>query len=86
MIKIDINIAISGFLCVSILLVFTLWLFYNYRRTNTLTENSELKQCPYCTHIFPGSNDSEIDVCPQCKSYLHSEEPDNIKTKGRHKN
>ncbi|OGX08195.1 MAG: hypothetical protein A2Y03_03100 [Omnitrophica WOR_2 bacterium GWF2_38_59] len=72
MIKIDINIAISVFLSLSILLVFTVWLFYNYKRSSILSEINELEQCPYCAHIFPKDKDSELKNCPQCKSYLSS--------------
>ena len=70
MIKIDINIAISTFLSLSILLVFVLWLFYNYRRDSLVSELTELKQCPYCAHVFPKDTNSELENCPQCKSYL----------------
>lgn len=40
------------YLCVSIFLVFILWIFYNYRKNGILNETKYLQQCPYCTHIF----------------------------------
>jgi len=52
MIKIDFSSAISIYLCLSIFLVFILWIFYNYRRDGILNETKYLQQCPYCTYMF----------------------------------
>ena len=52
MIKINFSSAISMYLCFSIFLVFTFWIFYNLRRNGILNETKYLHQCPYCTYIF----------------------------------
>jgi len=52
MIKIDFSSAISVYLCLSIFLVFILWIFYNYRKGGILNETKYLQQCPYCTYMF----------------------------------
>lgn len=52
MIKIDFSSAISLYLSFSIFLVFALWIFYNYRKSDILNEAKYLQQCPYCTYMF----------------------------------
>jgi len=59
MIKINFSYAISLYLCISIIVVFIVWIFYNYRRDGILNETKYLQQCPYCTYIF-FSNASRI--------------------------
>lgn len=85
MIKIDFTSAISGYLCFSIFLVFTLWIFYNYQRNGALDETKDLHQCPYCAYIFfdhspeklakmQNTNEegagSKSLTCPRCKSFI----------------
>lgn len=72
MIKIDIVSAIAVFLCLSLILVFVFWIFYNYRERNIVNEMRFFKQCPYCTYIFfyYKQDPQELLICPRCKSYI----------------
>lgn len=70
MIKINIVTAISIYLCFSLSIVFILWIFYNYRKSGMFNKTDYLQQCPYCTFIFFNYKKTDIQICPQCKSYL----------------
>lgn len=70
MIKIDLNWAISIYLSLALLLVFLLWIFYTYKRSESLGLIEYLQQCPLCTHIFYSYKTTPIQQCPQCKSYI----------------
>jgi len=74
MITIELSFAIGLFILISFLLVFMLWIFYNYRESSTFNELKYLLQCPYCTYVFFNYKEKEMLVCPRCKSYIsHSE-------------
>lgn len=75
MIKIDIAAAVSIYLCLSIFLVFLLWIFYNFREPSAKGKTDHLRQCPYCTHVFFNDKAEGVAVCPQCQSYISLEEP-----------
>ena len=71
MIKIDFVSAIALFLSFSLFLVFTLWIFYTWsEKLDSFNQIKNLQQCPYCTYIFFAYRETELKVCPQCKSYL----------------
>ncbi|OGX37352.1 MAG: hypothetical protein A3G91_00585 [Omnitrophica WOR_2 bacterium RIFCSPLOWO2_12_FULL_50_9] len=72
MIKIDIVLAISLYLCSSICLVFVLWMFYNLREGGQVSSDnlSDLQQCPYCTYVFFHGNKNDVLMCPQCQCYI----------------
>lgn len=76
MIRVDIVLAISIYLCFSLCLVFILWVFYNFsgRRTSVSDETNDLQQCPYCTYVFRNYQKGEVYICPQCKSYIAVED------------
>ncbi|HLF18498.1 MAG TPA: hypothetical protein VI749_06340 [Candidatus Omnitrophota bacterium] len=74
MIKIDLILAVAIYCSLSILLVFVLWVFYNYNKEKLIGNDSlHLEQCNFCTHIFFNYLDKEIVICPLCKSYVHTE-------------
>ena len=73
MIRIDAVQFISCALSIFLLLVFILWIFYNYKDSGKLSDNSEnLAQCPYCTFVFFEYKKEALSVCPRCKSYINT--------------
>lgn len=71
MIKLEISLAISLFLSFPIILVFTLWMFYNYYQEDSLMQKTkDLHQCPYCTYFFFYYQETPWLCCPRCKSYI----------------
>jgi len=91
MIKVQFTEAIAIYLCFSIVLVFIVWMSYNYRERSLLNHPRFLRQCHYCTYIFFYYRESGSVICPRCKSYLNVENADpgdveqdnNIQTKGK---
>ena len=70
MIHIDFALAVAGFLCFFIALVFSLWLFYTNFDSNKTEILENLHQCPYCTYVFFVYKKSTVYVCPRCKSFI----------------
>ena len=71
MIKIDFIFGLSLCISFAITLVFSLWVFYNYkcRKGDELYDQaSYIKQCIYCTYIYFVFNDENYVTCPKCKS------------------
>jgi len=77
MIKIEAAMAISVFLGISLLLVFSIWIFYNYNESININELSKLQQCSFCTYIFFKSADSDLLKCPRCNSLIFVRKTDN---------
>ena len=74
MITIDINIAIASFISLSLVLVFSLWLFYNFREVVDREDSLEkIVECPYCTHLFKEIR-SDLIRCTHCKSVIELSE------------
>ncbi|HOJ31880.1 MAG TPA: hypothetical protein PLP13_07615 [bacterium] len=71
MIQIEITLAITGYLFLSLLILF-LWLFGETRKKPVLPVKKEnyVWQCPLCFHIYVDSSGSDISKCPLCGS-LH---------------
>ncbi|MGC9065500.1 MAG: hypothetical protein ACP5JO_02575 [Candidatus Ratteibacteria bacterium] len=71
MIKIELTLAITIYLFISLLILF-LWLFSETRKRpiHSVKKENYLWQCPMCFHIYVDSSDSDISRCPLCKS-LH---------------
>lgn len=71
--KIDLTIGVSLFISVTLSLVITFWMFYNYFSENEerdIFEDSRfVEQCPYCTCIYFDYKEGGITVCPRCGSY-----------------
>lgn len=74
MIRIDLSLAIAVYLCLSIGLVFILWIFYNFYGKESSDEADCVRQCPYCTHIVLNYKKMEILQCPQCGSYIKGDD------------
>ena len=73
MIQVDVVLAIAVFLSFFLAVVFVLWIFYNFHRgkEKTTTGNAEqVRQCPYCTHVFVNYEQGDVIMCPRCKSYI----------------
>ena len=71
MIKIEISLAVALYISVSIFLVITAWIFYNYnKKEKGLT--GRLEQCRFCAHVFFNYLEKEIVMCPLCKSYIEA--------------
>ncbi len=74
MIKIPIDIAVSIYLGISIIILLC-WFLSERKKiikiSNSETEN--LWECPYCFHIYINSKSKDISKCPKCLS-LHKKE------------
>ena len=73
MIQVDVVLAMAIFLSLSLAVVFALWIFYNFRggKEKTTADNAEqVRQCPYCTHVFVSYEQGDVIMCPRCKSYI----------------
>jgi hypothetical protein len=70
MIIIDLNTAIAVFFSVCFVLVFGMWVVYNFsgEKSRGFTE-ARIIQCPYCTHCF-SDHDDALMRCPKCKSII----------------
>ena len=88
MIKIDFTTGITVYIIFSIGIVFSLWIFYNYRSNKELQNLNLLQQCPYCTYLFIDFFNKPVLMCPRCHSYIeqgtgtklnHHKEQSNVK-------
>ena len=74
MIAIDFSLAISLILSFALLLVFGLWIRYNFTNSKRIDyQTNFFQQCPYCTYIFFDYRDHGVKICPKCKSLLGNE-------------
>jgi len=70
MIKIELNLAVSIYLSVS-LIILVLWLVFEWRKKlSRYSLGKSLRQCPVCFYAYIDSHAEEISQCPQCKT-LH---------------
>ncbi|MCM8759153.1 MAG: hypothetical protein NC906_05215 [Candidatus Omnitrophica bacterium] len=74
MIKIEITLAITCYLFLSLLILF-LWVYKETKKKTGFLVRKEnfLWECPLCFHIYIDSSGSEISKCPLCGS-LHKRE------------
>lgn len=71
MITVDFTLFVSLLLSFSLLLVFGLWIRYNFFRDQEIDDQTHfLQQCPYCTYIFFDYHNRRVKTCPKCKSLL----------------
>ncbi|MCX8081926.1 MAG: hypothetical protein N3D17_00765 [bacterium] len=82
MIKIEINLAVSIYLTVSIFILL-LWILFEYRKDNKekARRYDTLWQCPICFYTYIDSRSENISRCPKC-STLHSREEKVYNIKG----
>jgi hypothetical protein len=73
MITVEFTLFISLILSFGLLLVFVLWIRYNFFNSKEIDDQIHFfQQCPYCTHIFFDYEDRRVKTCPKCKSLLGS--------------
>ena len=70
MIKIDFALGISLILTSIILLVISIWIFYNKSDESQTNNKAPIQQCPVCTHVFYDYCPANLQICPKCKSYI----------------
>lgn len=71
MIKLDFSLAVTILLLIPLVLVFGLWIFYNfYRKQDWDLETAYFHQCPYCTFIFFDYQSKAVKSCPRCHSLV----------------
>ena len=71
MIKIELDIFVSAFMIVVLLLVLVRWIFYTYSGADGLRFTADrFQQCPYCAYVFTALDKSDIKICPQCRSLI----------------
>ena len=78
MITLDFSWAVASFLSFATILVFSLWIFYNYCEVKSSAAPQEFIQCTYCGYVFwhvdfMQKKSGPYYHCPQCKSYLAAE-------------
>ncbi len=78
MITLNLSWAIGIYISFVLILVLSMWIFYNCSREEEPFQKSEfLVHCPYCTHLFFEYLDSDHLICPLCRSYLIKEKGTN---------
>lgn len=70
MIKINITYAITVYLSLTIIVLISLWIFYNFKKQEPIDTSKYLYQCPYCTYIFYIYTKQKSLLCPRCKSVI----------------
>lgn len=86
MIKLEISLAVSLYLIISVIGVLILWLFLERKRTFTKIRPEEkfVWQCPICTFFYVDSQNEEFSTCPRCGSH-NSRNQGPVKSKGGEK-
>lgn len=71
MIKIELSLAVSLYLVLSVIGILIVWFFLEkkkkVRRANP--EEKFVWQCSICTYFYVDSQNEEFSVCPRCGSY-----------------
>ncbi len=70
MIILDLDLAISIFSSILLILVITSWFRYTIREGGKVSASKDVVQCPYCTYIFTDLFEKNIKICPRCESYI----------------
>ena len=71
MIKIDFLWAVAVYIFITIALVIGHWIVYTFRKDKGIFSDAKFfQECPYCTYIFFNYEESEVKVCPRCRSYI----------------
>jgi len=71
MIKLDISTAIFFYLLLSVIGVFLLWIFFDFktRKSSFTKEDDNVVQCTICANIYIDSHSKDLSKCPQCGSF-----------------
>ena len=79
MIKIEFVTALSISLCISMMIIYGIWLVSQRGKEEMLTPSQEyVHQCPYCTFVFVTFKKEEAMRCPRCKSLIGTEKNDEL--------
>ena len=71
MITVDLSLFVSLLFSLGLLLVFGLWIRYNFFNDREIDYQMQFfQQCPYCTYIFFDYRNSRMKTCPKCKSLV----------------
>ncbi|MBU1727489.1 MAG: hypothetical protein KJ880_07655 [Candidatus Omnitrophica bacterium] len=70
MIAIDFSWAIALYAAVSLVLVFSVWVFTRKEKEKEVTiEPKFIWFCSICTYTYINTKEDTISVCPRCGSY-----------------
>ena len=70
---VEIVLAAAIFLSVPLVVIFALWIFYNFpggKEKAAADSVEQVQQCPYCTYVFVSDKKGGVVMCPRCKSYI----------------
>jgi rRNA maturation endonuclease Nob1 len=84
MIKIEISLAVSLYLALSVVGLLVVWFFLEKRKKvqGVNPEEKFVWQCSICTYFYVDSQNEEFSICPRCGSYNSRKDK---KTKGGEK-
>jgi len=74
MIVINLDLAISLIISITLILVISSWFRYTKEESRSLKQTKDVVQCPYCSYVFVDFLKKEIKTCPQCESYIEKKE------------
>jgi hypothetical protein len=74
MIPVDFTFTICVLISFGLILVFGLWIFYNFNDREVFYSTNNLARCHFCTYIFFTHKKEALLMCPRCKSYIAIEE------------
>jgi uncharacterized paraquat-inducible protein A len=75
MIYLDFHTAVTLLLALPLVIIFVLWLFYNFHQDTVYRYPIEgLHQCPFCTYVFMVFAPQPLLKCPRCQSLISSED------------
>ncbi|MCM8780790.1 MAG: hypothetical protein NC908_02565 [Candidatus Omnitrophica bacterium] len=70
MINIDFSLAISGYILITLLIVFLPWFFSPKNKDRELSLDPHfIWHCSICTYTYINTKQDNISVCPRCGSY-----------------
>lgn len=70
MIKIELNLAVSIYLSISLIILLFWVIFEGRKKLSRYSSEKSLRQCPVCFYAYIDSRAEEISQCPRCKT-LH---------------
>lgn len=71
MIKIELSLAVSLYLVLSVIGILIVWFFLEKKKKvrGVNPEEKFVWQCSICTYFYVDSQNEEFSVCPRCDSY-----------------
>lgn len=73
MIELTFASAFMLYLCMTLFVLFGLWIYHHYRSRHReiLPLEQELTVCEYCHFAYLEDSAKKLTRCPQCQSYNH---------------